>query len=63
MNLRPMEPAPFTASYDTFYVTCSRCGKDVKSNDVDCDLDDKPWTYYCQHCAVMKMLENENGNS
>lgn len=63
MRLEAMQPSPLTASGDVFNVTCSRCGKDCKSNDVDCDLDDKPWTYYCQHCVIMKMLEAENGDT
>lgn len=63
MRLEPMQPSPLAASGDTFNVICSQCGKEYKSNDVTCDLDDKPWTYYCKHCAITKMLGVENGNT
>lgn len=56
MNLQSMEPHPFDGSWNTFPVTCTRCGDTKSSSDVVCDLDDKPGTFYCGHCCTMVVM-------
>lgn len=60
MNLQPMQPHSFTASYHAFDVVCSRCDAVKSSTDVSCDLDAPAGTYYCQHCAVVLAYHARN---